>query len=352
MRILHIDMNSFFASCEVSANPSLDNKPVIVAGIDGNRGVVTTASYEARRYGIKAGMPTREAIRLCPSVIALRPNFELYKKYSVKIMSIFKQYTTLVEQASIDEAYLDISSINVDPVILAKQIQRQIQNDLKLGCSIGIAQNKYFAKLGSDIKKPNGITLIHEQNFKTIIWNLKIEDAKYIGRKTIPLLKQFNIKTIGEFAKMNSTDLAVISQNRSRLKIIHNYVNGLDYRKVEIHTQNNRKSIGLSSTFDVDTNDAKLVIEKLRMFSDKIAENINQLNIEAYTITLTLRYTGFITKSHSKSSTESINLANEIFILASHLFQKHWNNNSLRLVGIQLSNLRKNEYKQIKIISY
>jgi DNA polymerase-4 len=351
MKILHVDMNSFFASCEVAANPELENKPVIVAGIDVNRGVVTTASYQARKYGIKAGMPTRDAFKLCPNVIAISPNFSLYKKFSMQIMNIFKQYTLLVEQASIDEAYLDISRINVDPKIIAKQIQQQIMKELKLGCSIGIATNKYFAKLASDIQKPNGITQVTDNNYQTIIWNLKIEDAKFIGKKTIPLLKKYNINTIGDFAKLNQQQLAFVAQKRKTLKVIHGYVNNNDNRKVEIHSQDERKSVGFSSTFSVDTTDINLLKNKLKIFSFDIQKILDNLEMEAYTVTLTLRYTGFITKTHSSSSSEAITLQSEIYALGINMLDQYWNKKSLRLIGIQLSSLRKSEYKQIKIIN-
>ena len=207
--IFHIDMNCFFVSCEVAENPELKGQNVAVGhvGLD-RKGMILAASYEAKAYGIKTTMPIFEAERLCPNLILINPNHELYQEYSRKFFSYFSKITPLVEPASIDEGYLDVTDVcgPNEYVDLAKKIQDDILNLYGLPCSIGIAPNKFLAKMASDMKKPLGITVLRKRDIKELMWPLPIEDLFGAGKKTCAMLREINIKTIGDFATSFSVD--------------------------------------------------------------------------------------------------------------------------------------------------
>ena len=204
--IMHIDLNAFFATAEVIKDPSLEGKPLIVAG-SSRRGIVSTASYEARKYGIHSAMPTYQAQRLCPGVIIRGGDFELYHRLSNKFFNYVRNYTNIIEIASIDECYADMSECMKDvkdPVEYLKNLQNDLYEKTKLKCSIGLAPNKFLAKMASDMKKPMGITIIRKKDVKKILWPIKIKDMYGVGKKTFPRLERLGIKTIGDLVRTES----------------------------------------------------------------------------------------------------------------------------------------------------
>ena len=207
--IFHIDLNAFYASAEISRNPSLKGKPVVISG-KSKRSIITTASYEARKYGIHSAMPLFQAKQLCKDLIILPADFELYHRLSNEFFTIIASYSEILEVASIDECYLDVTAIiqekKIHPVVLAKDIQTKVYEQLNLQCSIGISPNKFLAKMASDMKKPMGITVLTRNNLKEVMWPLDIKDMFGIGKKTQPKLRAVGINTIGDLADYKNYD--------------------------------------------------------------------------------------------------------------------------------------------------
>ena len=205
--IFHIDLNAFYASAEMANDSSLEGKPLVISG-NNRRAIVSTASYEARKYGIHSAMPLFQAKQLCKNLIIKPVNFDLYRRLSSQFFELISTYSPLLEIASIDECYVDFSNYiiehNIHPYKLAKIIQNDVLNTLKLKCSIGIAPNKFMAKMASDMKKPMGITILNKSNYKQLLWPLDVSEMFGIGKKTAPKLKEMGILTIGDVANYDN----------------------------------------------------------------------------------------------------------------------------------------------------
>jgi len=244
--IFHIDLNAFFASCEIAEDPSLKDKPIAIGG-SSDRGVLTTANYVARKYGVRSAMSGVEAKRLCPQLLMLPVNFPLYQKYSKIFFDVLAEYSEEVEKGSIDEGYLDLTlmSDEVHPVEIAEEIQSRLLNDYKLPISIGIAPNMFLAKMASDMKKPLGITVLRKRDVKEKLWPLPIEEMYGIGSKTYPNLKLIGINTIGDLVEYKD-------EKKLRLVLGSRYVDfiekakGNDTRQVDANRHVDMKSIGSS----------------------------------------------------------------------------------------------------------
>ena len=220
--IFHIDLNAFFASAEISQNPQLVGKPIVVCR-ESRRSIITTASYEARKYGIHSAMPLFQAKKLCPQLITVPPHFALYKTLSQEFFQIISTFSKKLEVASIDECYVDMTEYiqehHLQPYQVAQNIQKKVYNTLNLQCSIGIAPNKFLAKMASDMKKPMGITILTKRNFKEKLWHLPVGQMHGIGKKTVPKLEQHGIYTIGDLAKYeNYEKIRTVFQNEKRRK--------------------------------------------------------------------------------------------------------------------------------------
>ena len=252
--IYHIDLNAFFATVETLKNPSLIDKPIAVGG-HGRKGIVSTANYIARTFGVHSAMPVFEALRLCPELIVIQGDHELYEKLSNQFIAIIKSYTNKVEQASIDECYADMSEIVLKynkPLDLAVDIQKRVKNELGLTCSIGIAPNKFLAKIASDLKKPNGITVLRRKEVKTKLWPLSIDSMGGIGKKTSPHLKEHGIKTIGDIANPENKEIVERILGNTASTFI-NYANGIDTS--EVCNYHEMKSMSQSTTTNEDVLD-------------------------------------------------------------------------------------------------
>ncbi|MGI6227270.1 MAG: DNA polymerase IV, partial [Peptococcales bacterium] len=199
-KIIHVDMDAFFASVEQRDNPELRGKPVIIGGMPNSRGVVSTASYEARKFGVHSAMSASEAYRLCPQGIFITPDHKKYSQTSDQIMAIFHDFTPLVEALSLDEAFLDVTGserLFGNSLKIAREIKFRIKNELDLTASVGIAPNKFLAKIASDLDKPDGLSIITRENMKDIIWPLHVKKLWGVGAKSVEKLHELNIKTIG-----------------------------------------------------------------------------------------------------------------------------------------------------------
>ena len=336
--IMHIDLNCFFARAQVIKEPELEGKPLIIAGTT-RRGIVSTASYEARKFGINSAIPTYMALRLCPNVIIRNCDFNLYHELSQKFFSYIKKYTDIIEIASIDECYADMTEVMKDckdPVAFLKNLQDNLFQETKLMCSIGLAPTKFLAKMASDIKKPMGITIIRRKDIKNILWPLPIKDMFGIGKKTYPKLEKNGIKTIGDFALDQQEETKKILGKFYYVLKDWAYGKGSDEVIVEA---NDPKSIGNSSTFLFDTDDYEEIRSMIYQESLDVSKRAEKENKIGYTITIVIKDSDFKTTSKSETIQVPTNSVEDIYNTALKLYDNYFVNKMIRLVGVTLSNL-------------
>ncbi len=340
--IMHVDLDAFFPSVEVRANPELKGKPVVV-GADPKegrgRGVVSSSSYEARKYGVRSAMPISRAWRLCPDCVFLRPNFNLYIEASNSIMKILKGYADKFEQGGIDEAYLDVSKRVKDYVEakdLAEKIMQEVLSKENLTCSIGIGPNKMVAKIASDFKKPAGLTVVEEKNAKGFLSPLKIRSMPGVGPRTESRLKELNIKTIGDLASVNPETLTrLFGVWGTRL---HEYSNGID--NSEVVEEYETKSIGRDITFETDISDEDKILQVLDELAEEVHDSVIAGGFRFKTITVRIRYQHFDTHVRSKSLQFSTDDLDILMNSAKRLMAPFLRGErKVRLIGLRVSNL-------------
>lgn len=348
--IFHIDLNAFFANAEISQNPSLKGKPLVISH-DSRRSIVSTASYEARKYGIHSAMPTYKAKELCPNLVMVPPNFTLYKHLSHQFFEIIGSFSPLLEVASIDECYVDMTDYvrksNLSIEEIAKTIQNKVYHDLSLECSIGIAPNKFLAKMASDLKKPMGITIITNSNFKEIIWPLPIGDMWGIGKKTAPKLIEVGISTIGDLAKYENYEITKSIFGKNAL-IYYQRANGKDYSKMH-YEHNELKSVGHSTTFERDSDDEVFIKSMLRQLSLDVSARAKKHHLISNTICITLKYTREKSRTKQMIIDKYTNEFDDIYATAVLLFENVFHGEMIRLVGVSLNNVVKKEDVNIQI---
>lgn len=353
--IFHVDMNSFYASVEAAYDPELLGKPLAIAGnAKERRGIVVTASYEARAKGVKPPMPLWEAKKLCPELLVRQPNFDRYRLASTQMFQLLYEYTPLVEPVSIDEGYMDVTDAKADfsALTLANDIQKRIKKELNLPCSIGIAPNKFLAKMASDMKKPMGITVLRKREIKQILWPMKCVEMHGIGGKTADKLEKIGIYTIGDVAQA-SKDLLHRKLGVSGLRI-HERANGIDLRIVDPDAVNEFKSIGNSTTLPEDTTRSQLVKKVLMNLSDSVGRRLRKKDVYAGNIQLTIRYHDRKTVTRSSKLNSPINTHDDIFDASWKLWEKYWNGEPIRLLGVTGMDLveKGQAYKQLDLFSY
>ena len=336
--IMHIDMDAFFASVEQLDNPELKGKPLIVGG-QSNRGVVSTCSYEARKYGVHSAMPMVEARRLCPHAEFLPGRMWRYEEVSREIMRIFHEEAPLVEQLSIDEAFLDVSGmerLHKDVRNVGWRIKERIKNEIGLTCSVGLAPNKFLAKMASDLQKPDGFTVITHEKARIFIAPLPVTKIFGIGGAAKQMLAQFGIATIGQLANADRSILQkVFGKNADK---VQHLAMGLDDRPVIPETA--PKSIGRETTFEKDLytfEDCKAAILEL---SGQTGYRLRNKGYSGRTVTLKVRFKDFKIITRSISSEGDISCDEEIFSLAVKLLKEVAYENGVRLLGVTVSNLQ------------
>lgn len=336
-KIIHIDMDAFYASVEQRDNPKLRGKPIAVGG-GGERGVVMTASYEARPYGVRSAMPGRKAKELCPDLVFVPTNFDAYREASQKIRAIFYDYTDLVEPLSLDEAYLDVTENKYDipyATQVAKEIRQRIFEDTGLTSSAGVSFNKFLAKTASDINKPNGMKVILPEDAPAFLEAMKIEKFHGIGKATAAKMHKLEIYTGADLKRLSEHEL----HQRFGKAGIHYYhiVRGNDNRAV--NPDRERKSISVENTFRTDTKDKDILAGELKDMSDSLNARIEKAKASGKTITLKIKYSDFKSITRSITTDHPTADIDEILRLGIHLLDKVELVKTVRLIGIGISNL-------------
>ena len=347
-KILHVDLNSFYASVECLLDDSLQGKPVAVSGAVSERhGVILAKNELAKKAGIKTGMTTFEAKRLIPDLVVCETHFDKYVKYSKAVKSIFYEYTDQVESFGIDEAWLDVTKtkkLNGDAFLIADEIRNRVKNEIGLTVSIGVSFNKIFAKLGSDLKKPDAITVIDEDNFKEKIYNLPVENLLYVGRATKRKLNKLTIKTIGDLARF---DESVLQLHLGKVGVmLKSYAMGLDNSPVKKYDEfDDYKSIGNSLTFYRDLESNLDVETLLILIAESVCSRMTDYGYK-YARTITLVVTDNLLSTSIKMSkfVHPTNLPSEVSDKAMQLFKSTFNwTNRVRGLGISLSDFTNEE---------
>lgn len=346
--IFHIDLNSFFASAEILLNPSLKGKPIVVAH-DGPRSVVSTASYEARAFGIKSGMPLVTAKKKCKELIVVEHHGSLYRQYSNQFMAVIQRFTPIIEQVSIDEAFADMSETIKQyqrPLDLAVSLQDMVKTTTGLDCSIGIAPNRFLAKMASDMKKPRGITILRKRDVPSRLWPLPISEMQWIGKKSTPKLKALGIHTIGDLANYkNIDDLVAIFGSTVDTVLAHANGNGDDH----VGSDETIKSMSQVSTMEVSLQDYSEVKTELRKIANSLSKRLYKADRMGYGIGITIRNDDFSTITRQIQLTHPIYKADELYTMALSIFDKEGDHYPIRLIGIFLNHLVSIHYGNIQL---
>lgn len=347
-KIIHIDMDAFYASVEQRDNPDLRGKPIAI-GSAGKRGVVATASYEARKYGVHSAMPSITALKRCPHLIFVRGNMDKYKDISYQIRSIFEDYTDLVEPLSFDEAYLDVTNNKVDQLsatLLAKEIKQRIFDETQLTASAGVSYNKFLAKVASDINKPNGLFVITPDQANDFISKLKIERFFGIGKVTAEKMHKMGI--------FFGADLRNLSQHRLTQTFgkagsyYYQIVRGNDSRQVNPHRE--RKSVGGENTFSLDLNTVDEQLNAIEPVAKKVFERIKNSQKYGRTITLKVKYSDFTQITRSRTVNDPVIEYNSLWENTKELLNEAFiNDKPVRLLGVSVSNFLSEEQEAIQL---
>jgi len=342
-KIIHIDMDAFYASVEQLDNPDLKGKPIAVGGSE-IRGVVSAASYEARKFGVRSAMSGAQATRLCADLIFVKPNFERYKEVSKQIRNIFYEYTDLVEPLSLDEAYLDVTENkkgNPSATLIAKEIRQKIFEATGLTASAGISVNKFVAKIASDFNKPNGQKTVNPDEVAAFIEVLDVKKFYGIGKVTAEKMYQLGIYT-GIDLKTKSLEYLEKHFGNSG-KSYYNLSRGISYSQVKPNRE--MKSVGAERTFNKNLSSEIYMEERLKNIAEEIERRIKKYNIAGKTITLKIKYSDFSQQTRSKTLQYFISDKNLIFETAKELLYQEKLKNSVRLLGISLNNLNTHQKK-------
>jgi DNA polymerase-4 len=337
--IMHVDMNAFFASVEQQAAPALRGRPVLVSGDPEGRSVVSAASYEARPFGVRAGMPLATARRLCPGAVIVRARHREYARVSQQILTILRQYSPLVEPYSIDEAFLDLTGcekVSGPPREAALGIKRDIHAATGLTCSIGIAPNRFLAKMASDLQKPDGLVVLESPDVPRLLWPLPVTRLFGVGEKTAGRLRSLGIVTIGALAQMPPALLQQrLGPGAGRLVEL---AWGRDSSPVA-GEGTGAKSISHEVTLPVDTADENRLQELVLDMSDRVARRVRRAGLQGRTVEIKLRNAKFQTIVRSRTLDSPTQLSEDIYAACLKLLEKHWDSSPVRLVGVSLSQL-------------
>ena len=337
--ILHVDMDAFFASVELRDRPELKGLPVVV-GHSGGRGVVTSATYEARKFGIHAAMSMTEAIRKCPKAIFIEPNHEKYSEVSERLQEIYLSFTPLVEPLSVDEAFLDVSGSRKligTPIEIGKKLREKVFQEENITCSVGIAPTKFIAKLASTRAKPDGLIVVSPKEVIDFLHPLPVGALWGVGGKTEEVLKRLGLFKVADIANLPLKTLKR-ALGDGIAEHLYELSWGKDERRVE--TNEPEKSVGNEETFSKDLDQAEDILREVLRLSEKVASRLRQAGLMGRTITLKVRFSNFSTITRSKTLLDPTDVAKEIYEVAKSLFEGlKLNQVRVRLVGVRVEKL-------------
>ena len=338
-KIIHIDMDAFYASVEQRDNPEYRGRPIVVGGSpEGRGGVVATASYEARQFGIRSAMPSKTALQLCPHVLFVYPRFTAYKEASKSIREIFRRYTELIEPLSLDEAYLDVTTdkLNIGSAItIAQQIRQSIKEELNLTASAGVSVNKFVAKIASAMKKPDGLTFIAPSQVEAFMEQLPVEKFFGVGKVTAEKMKKMNLFTGMDIKALTEDEL--VSHFGKAGKFYYRVVRGIDNRAVEPYRET--KSLGAEDTFPHDLTTIAEMNTELEKIAQTVYDRLQRSKLSGRTITVKIKYHDFKQITRNRSFAGSVSDLQTIISTAQQLLiNTDILNKRIRLLGISLSN--------------
>ena len=342
-RILHCDMDCFYAAVHMRDDPSLVGHPVVIGGNPNGRGVVAAANYEARRYGIRSAMPAAQALRRCAHVIFIKPEFPRYQEESQAIFEVFREFTPLVQPASLDEAYLDVTD-RLEPygsaTAVAKEIRRRVQEERNLTVSVGVGPNRLIAKIASDFDKPDGLTVVKPQRVQAFLDPLPVRRVHGVGPATEKALHELGVETI---ADLRGLELDVLRQRFGRHgQGLYNYSRGIDERPVRIDRE--RKSLGQERTYERNVESLEEMDAHLEGLAERVAKGLEKREIGARTITVKVRYPDFTTLTRSRSLEHPTADTEQIATLAKELLRlTDASTRHVRLLGVTGSGLSSGE---------
>jgi len=338
-RILHVDMDAFYAAVEVLDDPGLRGLPIIIGAPDG-RSVVSSASYEARRYGVRSAMPVSQAIRLCPSARIVMPHFHRYQEVSRQVMAIFESFTPLVEPLSVDEAFLDVQGVRRlwgSPGVIARLVRERVADEVGITCSVGVAATKHVAKMASTIAKPDGMLVVPAARTLEFLSPRPVRAMWGVGPKAAEALEARGIRTIGDIRESSPEmlDRAVGSALSARLAQL---ARGEDARAVD--TERVEKSIGHEETFEHDILDRPFLRAELLRLADRVAARLRRAQWEAATVSIKIRFDDFRTVNRSQTLSEPTAVGQRIGEAAQALFEQIDRRDPIRLVGVRAEKLQ------------
>jgi DNA polymerase IV len=337
--ILHVDMDAFFASVEIRDRPELRERPVVVGGV-GPRGVVSSANYIARRFGVRSAMPTSTARRLCPQAVYLPPNFTAYREVSAGVLGIFRELTPLVEPLSLDEAFLDVAGAlrrtRMTPARLGARIRATVAADHGISCSVGVAATKFLAKLASGMAKPDGMLVVPKAHGLDFLRPLPVSALWGVGARTTEALSRIGLGTVADVAATPLPRLRRVVGN-AMAEHLHALANGHDARPVVPDTAD--KSIGAEETFDVDHHDRDLVKRELLRLAERTAMALRARGVRGRTVSIKVRFADFTTITRSLTLLVATDVTREVYRTACRLLDEQVPPGAVRLIGVRVEQL-------------
>ncbi|MDO5649884.1 MAG: DNA polymerase IV [Gallicola sp.] len=342
LNFLHFDLDAFFASCEELERPELKGRPMVVGGRS-HRGIITTANYEARKYGLHSAMPIFQAKSLCPHVIIVPTRHHYYGKKSAEVFEILNGFSSRIEKMSVDEGAMDISEIDRDPEDLAEEIQQKVFRETGLTLSIGISYNKFLAKLASDWNKPQGMMIITKDMMPEILLPLPVGKVAGVGRKTELKLHNMGIYSVADLMEIPLETLTYHFGKQGH--VMYDRIRGIDLRKVE--TSRMRKSLGIERTYEKDLTDREQMKGILKDYCEELEIDLRRHHFVGKTVSLKIKYYDFTSLTRNFTLMEYTRDANEIYQKIEYLFDQLEIKKPVRLMGVTMSQLRDDDIEQL-----
>lgn len=350
-RVLHCDMDCFYAAVHARDDPSLRGRPVVIGGRPEGRGVVAAASYEARRYGIHSAMPSARALRLCPEVVFIPPDFRRYHRESEKIFAIYRELTPLVQAVSIDEAYLDVTAHlgeSGSATAVAREIRRRVREERELTVSVGVGPNRLVAKIASDFRKPDGLTVVPPAKVREFLDLLPVRRLHGVGPATERVLAEMGVDTVAQLRALPAA--ALVERFGRQGRVLFEFARGIDHRPVE--TERERKSLGTENTYGVDLVRLEAMEAEVERLAQEVARALAERQMVGCTVTLKVRFADFTTITRSRTLAFPLRDGGAIASCAKDLLRRtEARARPVRLIGVTASNLLRCTVDQLELFS-